>query len=129
MLARVKTFATALLWFSLAFGAAAQEAARTDPEQTKLEWTRVRGTAVELGISANGIVFAADKDTHLWRWLGEAGKGWRLLPLQVGRVAPEPQGKPWAIASNGRVFFYNGLWWEERSDVIANDIAVGGKNG
>lgn len=130
MHACVTTFVTALLWFDLTLDAIAQQAVPSPAsKEERLEWTRVRGTAVELGISANGIVFAADKDTHLWRWLGEAGKGWRLLPLQVGRVAPEPQGKPWAIAANGRVFFYNGLWWEERGDIIANDIAVGGKNG
>lgn len=106
--------------------AAAQQAVQ---DAAKLEWTRVRGTAIELGISANGIVFAADRDNNLWRWLGEGGMGWRLLPLRIGRVAPEPQGKPWAIATNGHVYFYNGLWWEQRGDVIANDIGVSGKNG
>src|SRR5688572_4764617 len=77
--------------------AAAQQAVQDD---AKLEWTRVRGTAIELGISGNGIVFAADRDNNLWRWLGEGAMGWRLLPLRIGRVAPEPQGKPWAIATN-----------------------------
>ena len=77
MHARATSLAAALLWFGLALDVTAQQAAPSPtPKEEKLEWSRVRGTAVELGISANGIVFA-----HVAAGL--------LLDLYLGRENPD----------------------------------------
>ncbi len=129
----IRAFATCfmagILWAIPAMDSIAQQGTQRPLAEQSLEWTRVGGTAIELGVGANGIVFAVDREYNLWRWEGELGKGWRLFPLHMGRVAPDPQGKPWGIAPDGRVHFYNGLWWQGRGEIVANDIGVGGKNG
>ena len=78
----------------------------------KLKWKRIRGDAKELAISANGLVFATEFVNYTWRWTGERGRGWRLLPGRFKQIAAEPAGKPWAITPSGKVYRYNGILWD-----------------
>lgn len=118
----------ALILYSPA--SAAQEkstAVQSTSEAESLEWTRIRGDATDLAISANGLVFATEFVNYTWRWRGQLGKGWRLLPGRFTTISADPKGKPWALATDGRIFRYNGLWWDRLGNAKARDIAVGGK--
>lgn len=144
--ARARALAARLGWLGLALwlGLAAATLARAQPESAPppggaspqafeeggrrdepLIWRRIRGQAVDIAISAAGIVYSVDPEGRLWRWRGEA-RGWTLMPRRFRRVSAEPDGKPVAVGEDGLVYRYNGLWWDALGSATVRDVAAGG---
>ena len=74
-----------------------------------VNWKRVRGTATELAISANGAVFALGTQGEVWRWNGK--ESWSRLPGMLARITVDPQGALWGVDLAGRVLQYRGNYW------------------
>lgn len=90
----------------------------------QLEWTKVRGTAQDISVGANGETFVVGEDGVVWRWRRE-GSGWSRRSGIVQRIAVDPKGSHWGVAENGRTYRMSGLWWKQIDD-LAQDIAIGG---
>lgn len=95
-------------------------------------WTLLPGTATDIGIGANGSVFAIDTTTASptggFRVVKWNGTGWTVMTGAAGvRVAVDSTGAPWVVNKSHLIFRYNGTTWSALSGT-ATDIGVGGHN-
>jgi len=90
----------------------------------QFEWTKVRGSAQDIDISANGEVFVVGEDNIVWRWRRE-GSGWSRRSGNIQRIAVDSKGSHWGVTEDGRIYRMSGLWWRQ-VDGLAQDIAIGG---
>lgn len=89
----------------------------------EIEWTKVRGSAQDISIGANGETFVVGKDNVVWRWRRE-GSGWSRRSGLIQRIAVDPKGSHWGINEDGRTYRMSGLWWRQLDD-LAQDLAIG----
>ncbi len=89
-----------------------------------LPWRRVKGNAEQVASAANGAAYARSASGEVWAWSGQ--QRWTSLPGRFKRIAADPAGVPWGVASDGRVFQYRGNFWRPvGGEVVATDIAIG----
>jgi hypothetical protein len=90
-------------------------------------WELKPGTAKDIGIGANGTVWAIGFNSagmhEVYKWNGDA---WVTIPEAGGaiRVAVDTSGNAWIVNSANKIFRYNGSGWEPKPSP-AIDIAVG----
>jgi hypothetical protein len=86
-----------------------------------LKWKRVRGTATDLSISAQGDVLTVDAESNVWQWKGK--DNWTLMPGRMRKVAAAAQGA-WGIDLEGRVLKFIGGYWAAQGLSQATHIAA-----
>lgn len=92
-----------------------------------LTWQKVKGTAQDVGVSPTGSVFVVSRQGRMWRWGSVLGEEWKTMSGHgFARVDSGSSNKPWAVTEDGRVRYYNGLWWETRGEGFI-DIGAGRK--
>ncbi len=77
--------------------------------------------ALDIGIGANGAVWAVGMDGVLSRWNGSA---WQKLGGGGGtRIAVDPAGNPWVVNASNEIWRWTGTAWE-RIAGSARDLAI-----
>ena len=114
---------------------AASESGSPTALDTAFDWQPVPGLAVDLSIDADGEAYATDADGHVWHWRPD-GQRWGPMSGRFSRIVGAGGNRPWAIDAEGRIFRYNGLWWEKKgeggADIAADtkgDVLVAGTTG
>lgn len=95
-------------------------------------WALLPGTGTDIGIGANGSVFAIDTTTVTstggYRVVKWNGTGWTVISGGAGvRIAVDSTGMPWVVNKSNLIFKYNGSTWTQLPGT-ATDIGVGGHN-
>jgi hypothetical protein len=91
-----------------------------------LDWQRMPGEARDIGVGADGSVWAVGADDFgaewgLYRW---DGSNWWESRGSAVRVDVDPWGNPWIINSDNEIYrLTRGRW--ERLPGAANDIGIG----
>ncbi|MDB5135184.1 MAG: Bacterial Ig-like domain group 2 protein [Mucilaginibacter sp.] len=94
-------------------------------------WDQLPGTATDIGIGADGSVFAigtqfatATGGYIIMKWNGSA---WDTMPDCAGiHIAVAPNGIPWVVNQSKLVFRYGGTYlWDTMYGVEGNDVGVG----
>ncbi len=75
-------------------------------------WQVLRGSVLDLGIGADGAVWAVGLDNSVWRWSQGAFNGWSRVGGRLARVAVAPDGTPWGVDPDGGLLWYNGAVWK-----------------
>lgn len=70
------------------------------------QWTQLPGSAIDIGIGADGSVFVIGTDTRgegrgIYRW---NGSGWSNIEGAAVRVSVDPAGRPWVTNAQGGIF-------------------------
>ena len=94
-------------------------------------WTQIAGSASDIGIGADGSVFAISTQIatvtggyYVIKW---NGTGWDTMPYSAGiRIAVDPQGTPWVVNLSTLAYQYAGYLWNQVPGVAAYDVAIGG---
>lgn len=92
-------------------------------------WQSVPGLANDIGIGANGSVWIIGTDREgdsgfgVHRWTGNS---WQKISGGGKRIDVDPQGNPWVVNNQGRIWRYSvnaGKW--QSIPGTANDIGIG----
>jgi hypothetical protein len=94
-------------------------------------WAQVTGSASDIGIGANGSVFAVSTQVNtitggyaVIKW---NGSGWDTMPYSAGvRIAVSPGGIPWVVNLSTLAYQYSGNLWDQVPGVAAYDVTIGG---
>ena len=82
------------------------------------DWARMSGVAVDISINMDGQAYVLSPGGTPWRW-DKIEQRWRRMSGSFQRISAAEDNRPWAINSDGVVYRYNGLWWEDRdTDVV-----------
>jgi streptogramin lyase len=101
--------------------AVADPAAITSDEP--IVFKKVKGTAIDLAIGAEGSVFALQSDSVLSRWSNERSR-FQNFPGTLIRIVVGPDGNPLGINTDRDIFRHDGKDWKSLKQK-AEDIAVG----
>lgn len=93
------------------------------PEE-RLDWTPIRGAAVDLSIGADGVAFAVDRDGKAWIRRPAPGAGWMGIPGSFTRIDAASERLAWAVDPAGAIFRFGGTFWQ-RVEGRALDIGTG----
>lgn len=94
-------------------------------------WDVMPGTGTDIGIGADGSVFAIGTEDasptggyNVMKW---NGSGWDTMPDCAGiHIAVAPNGIPWVVNKSNLVYKYGGTYlWYTQYGVKANDIGIG----
>jgi tectonin-like protein len=96
-------------------------AAITSDEQ--IVFKKVKGSAVDLAIGAEGSVFALQSDSVLSRWSNQRSK-FQNFPGTLIRIAVGPDGFPLGINIDRDIFRHDGKDWKNIKGK-AEDISIG----
>jgi len=94
-------------------------------------WTLLPGTGTDIGIGANGIVYAINTTTtaggyQVVKW---NGTGWTVIPGGSGiKIAVDATGYVWVVNKSNSIFKYDGSNWTQMPGT-ATDIGAGGSVG
>lgn len=92
-------------------------------------WTQVPGSANDIGIGSNGSVWIIGTDKkgnsgygiHHW-----TGNGWEKISGGAVRIDVDPEGNPWVVNKQGRIWKYHVSTKKWESIVgTATDIGIG----
>lgn len=115
--------------------AAAPESSSQRSPTAAFDWQPVPGKAIDLSIDPEGEAYAVDFQGSVWHWRAD-GQRWGPMSGRFVRIVGAGGNRPWTIDSKGRIFRYNGLWWEKKgeggADVAADakgDVFVADANG
>ncbi|MCX6180859.1 MAG: matrixin family metalloprotease [Bacteroidetes bacterium] len=69
-------------------------------------WTRIQGSAKDIGVGANGIVYIIGTDPKYggYNIARYNGTGWTTISGAATRISVDNQGNPWVVNSYGNVF-------------------------
>lgn len=110
------------LWIFLAFVMVLLPQQSRAQGQNKPAWQPMPGTATDISINADGQAYAVGTDGTPWRW-DRTEQRWRRMSGNFVRISAALGNRPWAVNAEGIVFYYNGLWWEDKAtDVV--DVAA-----
>jgi len=96
-----------------------------------LVWDQMPGTATDIGIGADGSVYAVGTQDvsptggyNIMKW---NGSGWDTMPDCAGiHIAVAPNGIPWVVNKSHLVFRYGGTYlWDTLTGIEGNDIGIG----
>jgi roadblock/LC7 domain-containing protein len=87
-----------------------------------ISWTKLPESAIDISINAEGQAYVVSKDGAPLRWDKEEQR-WRRMSGKFVRISAAEGNRPWAINSDGVVYRYNGLWWENKDTGVA-DVAA-----
>lgn len=83
-------------------------------------WQRMPGEALDIGIGADGSVWAASFE-GIYRWNGFS---WDNFGGSGSRIDVGPDGTPWVVGFSDRIYtLRDGVWWQLPGE--AGDIGVG----
>ena len=86
-------------------------------------WNRLTGSALDIGIGADGSKWIVGSNRRIYKWNGTS---WTKVNGSDGsRIDVDPNGKPWLINKNGRIYRYNENQKWSRIKGIGSDIGVG----
>ncbi|HEY2580344.1 MAG TPA: tectonin domain-containing protein [Mucilaginibacter sp.] len=94
-------------------------------------WDQLPGTATDIGIGADGSVFAISTQpasvsggNSILKWNGSA---WgTMLDCAGVHIAVDPHGTPWVVNKSNIVFQYGGTYlWNPINGISGNDIGIG----
>lgn len=94
-------------------------------------WDQMPGTATDIGIGADGSVYAIGTQDvspsggyNIMKW---NGSGWVNMPDCAGiHIAVAPNGIPWVVNKSNIVFRYGGTYlWDQLNGIAGNDIGIG----
>jgi hypothetical protein len=94
-------------------------------------WDQMPGTATDIGIGANGSVYAIGTQNvsptggyNIMKW---NGTGWDNMADCAGiHIAVAPDGTPWVVNKSNIVFRYGGTYlWDPLNGIAGNDIGIG----
>lgn len=94
-------------------------------------WDQMPGAATDIGIGADGSVFAISTQfatitggNTIMKW---NGAGWDTMPDCAGiHIAVDPHGVPWVVNKSNIVFQYGGTYlWNPMQGIAGNDIGIG----
>jgi hypothetical protein len=94
-------------------------------------WDQLPGTATDIGIGADGSVFAISNQfasptggNSIMKW---NGSGWTTMPNCAGvHIAVDPHGIPWVVNLSNIVYRYGGTYlWYPINGISGNDIGIG----
>ncbi|OSQ36716.1 hypothetical protein TMES_16665 [Thalassospira mesophila] len=88
----------------------------------KSTWRQMPGTAADISINADGQAYVVGTDGTPWRW-DRVEQRWRRMSGRFVRISAALGNRPWAVSAEGVVFYYNGLWWEDRGKGVV-DVAA-----
>lgn len=94
------------------------------------EFVLVSGiAATDIGIGADGSVFAVDNEGRFKRFNQRAGVFFDF-PGQIRAIAVDREGNPWGVTPSGDVFRHNGRDWRQLTGAFetARDIAVNSRD-
>lgn len=86
-------------------------------------FTKVRGTAIDLAIGAEGSVYSLRSDSVISRWNNQRNK-FQNFPGTLIRLAVSPDGFPIGINTDRDIFRHDGDDWKNIKGK-AEDIAIG----
>ena len=94
-------------------------------------WTQITGSASDIGIGADGSVFAVGTQLStvtggyvIMKW---DGAQWSIMPQCAGiHIAVDPHGIPWVTNLSNLVYQYGGYLWNQEPGVAAGDIGIDG---
>jgi len=97
-------------------------------------WTQLPGTGTDIGIGANGSVYAINTTLvsptggyQVVKW-NTSTSNWDIVPGGAGvRIAVDATGMPWVVNKSNLIFKYNGSTWTQVTGT-ATDIGIGGYN-
>ena len=87
-----------------------------------ISWTKLPGTAVDVSINSQGQAYVVAPNGTPWRW-DALEQRWRKMSGNFVRISAAEGNRPWAVNTDGAVFRYNGLWWENKDTDVA-DVAA-----
>jgi hypothetical protein len=120
MMRRLHAFYLALILVFAVFVATAVRA--QNRAEAPVVWSQMPGSATDISINSVGQAYVTGPDGTPWRW-DRTEQRWRRMSGKFVRISAAQENHPWAINPDGVVFYYNGLWWEDKAkDVI--DIAA-----
>lgn len=90
-------------------------------ETLKATWSAMPGRVRDIAINAAAIAYAVGTDGVALRWRADAQK-WAKMSGKFERITGAEDNHPWAITAEGIAMRFNGLWWEPKSDKVA-DVA------
>ena len=94
-------------------------------------WTQIPGSASDIGIGAEGSVFAVSTQiatiTGGYAIIKWNGLGWDTMPYSAGvRIAVDPHGVPWVVNLSNLAYQYGGYLWNQVPGLAAYDVTIGG---
>jgi len=95
-------------------------------------WTQLPGTGTDIGIGANGLVYAINTTLvtttggyQVVKW-NTSTSSWDVVPGGAGvRIAVDGSGMLWVVNKSHLIYKYNGTTWTQMPGT-ATDIAAGG---
>jgi hypothetical protein len=90
-----------------------------------LTYTTIAGSYADIGIGADGSVFAAGTDGALYCFSNPEKRFQLATPGTVTKLAVSPVGVPWVVNVSGQVSFLDRSGWVQVPDFKASDIAFG----
>lgn len=93
---------------------------------TQPRWQRLPGNASDIGVGADGSVWAVGTDERgggfgIYHWLGSA---WQRVDGGAVRIDVDPQGVPWIVNDSSNIYrWQDGRW--QRMGGNARDIGIG----
>lgn len=114
-----------LLVLAIPPAAHAEQTIHLGDSRPGIDWISLKGKARDLAINARGVVYAIGFDGKAWKWSKTFPSTWGSVGGRFSRVTVTPEGKPWAVSTDSRIYRYNGLWWVPMPG-RARDIAAGG---
>ncbi len=90
-----------------------------------LIYTMIPGNYVDVGVGAEGSVFAAGVDGGLYCFDNTSKRFQFALAGSIKKLAVGGNGAPWIVDSQGRVAFFEKDAWRLVLEFKANDIAIG----
>ena len=80
------------------------------------------GKIIDVGVGANGTVWAVNSDQKIYRW---SGADWPQMTGAAVRVSVDPDGNAWVISAAGNIYQWLNSNWVQRPG-FARDIAACG---
>src|SRR5262252_7642718 len=90
---------------------------------TATGWQTVPGSAMDIGIGANGTVWIVGLDQSISRLNTQSPYVWQKFPGGAVRIAVDPAGNPWVANAGGQVYHLVGANWVLVAGT-AKDLAV-----
>lgn len=104
-----------------------KEAIAVTPQLPPFSWQRLPGTATDIGVGADGAVWAIGATPvyggfTILHW-NPSTWTWTAVDGGAVRIAVGPDGNPWVVNSFGNIFHWVGRW--QSYPGLARDIGIG----
>ncbi len=87
-------------------------------------WHRVVGTAIDIGVGANGHIWVINTHGWIYRRHHNPNDGWENMDWKAVRIDVDPEGLAWIVQADGEIWNSGPGGWD-RMPGLATDIGVG----